>query len=180
MEYPRRIVLDDPKLKKLLLEKEDLILEGREASARIEELEEQMAIKDTEIQALEKKIDLGDLRERAEDITKRFNAVAAEMAAMKKEIYERMNAEMPKEVLKEYDDMKKEKERLEKHRNKLALKVQARSDRVIPMARKLLEPYLRNEYEDYDSLRIENGEVVGTIFSHLEEFKTRHLEKIKK
>ena len=36
-----------------------------------------------------------------------------------------------------------------------------------------MQPYLQDKYDDYDTLRIENGEVVGTLFNHLNDFKER-------
>lgn len=177
MNYPRTVVLEDVKLKKALQEKEDMILIGREVSEEIEDIENDMAIIDTEIQALEKKVDLSDLEPKAQQLTDEMNILMEKMEAAKKEVWDRIRAQVPKEVTDRYEAKKQQKEALEVQRNKIALKVQKKLDRIIPLGRKVMRPFLENEYEDYDSLRIENGEVVGTIFSHLEDFMKRHKEK---
>lgn len=170
MQYPRKIVLKDDKLKELLLAKEELVLKGREKSDEIEAVEREMAEVDLEIQALEKKVDISHIKKEADDITVEFNKALAKMEAIQKKVYEAMKGKIPKGLGENYDLLKKKKDKLENERNKIALKVQQKRDKIIPLGRKLLEPHKQNKYEDYDTLRMENGEIVATIFNHHEDW----------
>lgn len=173
MAYQRTIEIISPKLKKLVEEKGVLIESGRKISERVEELETKMANIDTEMQILEKQVDIKDLDEQAKTITDRFNAVVKEMEILKGRIYERMKEKVPTSLKEEYDKAKKIKEEKEIERNKIALKVQKYNDKIIPLAQKMMKEHILNEYEDVETIKLENGILVGTIFSHLEDFKER-------
>lgn len=176
-EYPRKVTLEDEKLRNLLEQKNDLILTGRETSVEVEIKEDELAAIDKEIQAAEKKADVTEFDKRAKEITKEFNVVIAKMEAVKKEMIAHIKATVPPELYTKYEDKVKEKEELEKKRNKIGLKVQKFNDKIIPWTRKLMRPYLEDTYEDFDSIRIENGIITGTIFNHLEDFKKRFGER---
>lgn len=173
MEYPRTVTLEDKKLRTLLEEKEELILNGREASLEIEEKEKEMQAIDQEIQTSESEVDMTDLLEEAKGITEEFNAVVAKMEASKKAMFDRAKAYVPAELYEKYENKKKEKEDLELERNKIGLKIEQKKDKIIPLVRELMKPYLENEFEDYDSIRLENEKIVGTIFNHLDDFSKR-------
>lgn len=179
MEYPRTVILEDAKLEKLLKEKSDMILEGRKVSEDIDEKEREMDEIDKEVQEVEKKVDIADLRGEADALTARFNALTSEMSEVNNKIRERLHQIVPQELKDKYDNKKKEKEALESKRNKIALRVQKWNDKIIPLARKVMATFIQNEYEDYDSLRIENGKVVGTIFNHFEDWKKIFFSKKK-
>ncbi len=175
--YPRKIVLEDAKLVKLLKEKEEMILNGRVVSEDIDAIEAEMDAIDKEVQAVEATLVADDLKERAAAITDEFNAVMAKMDELKKEHRERLGAIVPAELKEKYDAKKKEKDELEIKRNKIALKAQKWNDKIIPIARRLMSKHIGDTFEDYDTIRIENGEVVATLFSHLEDFKKGYLER---
>lgn len=175
--YPRKIVLEDPKLKKLLVEKQDMILAGREVSQEVEDLEIEMTNIDKEIQELEKTADTDDLKSKTEEITEKFNRVIEEMETVKKSLYERAKLKVPQEIIDKYEGTKKLKEDKEIERNKIALKAQKWTDKIVPIAQKLMKPQLQDEYEDYYGLVLENGEIVGTIFSHRDDFEKRFKTK---
>lgn len=177
-EYPRKIVLDDAKLKKLLTEKSDMIMDGRKVSEDIDAIEAEMNDIDKEVQAVEGGLVAEDLKERANAITVEFNAVMAKMDELKKEHRERLGTIVPQELKDKYDAKKKEKDELELKRNKIALKAQKWNDKIIPLGRKLMKSFIEDEYEDYDTIRVENGEVVATLFSHLDDFK-KNFNKMK-
>ena len=65
-------------------------------------------------------------------------------------------------------------------RNKKALKAQKIKDRIIPIARRLLGEHLQNKYEDFYDIKLINGEMVGTIFSHLGEWNKAFDKKLEK
>jgi hypothetical protein len=51
------------------------------------------------------------------------------------------------------------------------LKAQKYTDKIIPLARKAMSEFLEDQYDDYDSLKLEDGKIVCTIFNHLDEWK---------
>lgn len=171
MEYPRTVSFEDADLRELLKEKNDLILEGREVSVEIEQLEVEMKAADEAITAIEKAVDAKDLNEEADVLTKDMNVVFEKMQDVKKRLGERLKAAVAPEAIAVYENAKNKKEELENKRNKIGLKVQQFNDKIIPITRDLMKPYLNDEFEDYDTVRIEDGKIVGTIFSHMESFK---------
>jgi len=98
---------------------------------------------------------------------------------VKKDIYAKIKAGTPQEMRDKYDTMNKQKEEKEIERNKIALSAQKYNDKIIPLSRELMKPFLEDEFEDYDTIQVKDGEVVCSIFSHLEDFKI-NFNKIKK
>lgn len=178
MEYPRTVILEDGKLKTLLQEKMELVLEGREMSQKIEDVEANMKAIDTEIQTYEKKVDISDLDAKAREITEAMNAIIAQMEGLKKEVKDRIRAGVPDTFYAQYEENEAKKKSLESDRNKTALKIQKKNDKIIPLGQKLMKPHLQDKYEDYDSLRIEDGQIVGSIFSHLAMFNEQFDKRI--
>ena len=167
----KTIKLIDEKLKELLKEKSSLIHTGREKSDDIMKIEEQMAEIDIKLQAEEKKVNLDEFHKKEKAITKRIEKCIADINKVKEEIYAKIKLETPQELRDKYEELKKQKEDKEVERNKVALKAQKYTDLIIPLARKLMTPYLENEYDDYDSLKLENNEIVCSIFNHLDEWR---------
>lgn len=105
-EYPREIILDHPKLKKLLLEKNDMVLAGRELSADIEELEAEMELIDKEIQKQEAKAEVADLKEKANELSDKMGVLVKEMEEVKKTLYERARLEVDEKLISDYENKK--------------------------------------------------------------------------
>lgn len=175
--YPKTIILESDKLRKLLKEKADLVLDGRQVSEEIEAKEIEMEQVDKEIQEVEKAVDSKDLIAKAEAITERFNAILKEMEDLKKENFDRMRAAVPKELPEKYENIKKQKEELENKRNKIGLRIQKFNDKIIPLGQKLMAQYIEDEFDDFDTLRLENEQVVATIFNHIDDAKKLFRER---
>lgn len=171
MTYPKRITLENDKLKTLLTEKAVLITSGRAVSEEIETLEKDMADIDVQIQEVEKTVDLTDLHEREQPLVESVNKTIEEMEAIKKEIYARMKEKVPADLYASYEEKDALKKKKEEERNKIALKAQKYNDKIVPLGRKLMKSHLADEFEDYDTLRLEDGVIVCTIFNHLEDFR---------
>lgn len=178
MDYPRTIVIEEHKLKKLLQEKAEFILRGREKSEAIDLLEAEMDAKDKEIQEIEKSVDLTDIKAEAEVINKEMERVMKLAQEVNQKTFTRLKEKTVVRI-KEYEELKKKKENLENERNKFALKANQKTDKIIPLGQKLMRPFIMDEWEDYDTLCLENGEVTCTIFSHIEDFKKMHRSKKK-
>ncbi len=175
--YPKTITIESDKLKELLTKKGGLIAIGRSKSDEIESIEKQMEELDVKIQAEEKKVDIKDLDEKAKTISAKVDEAIKEMQGIKEEIYARMKAQVPPEFGQQYDELKKKKEDLETERNKIALKAQKFNDKIIPLGKECMKPFLKDQYDDYDSLSLEDDEIVATIFNHLVDFKNNFKKK---
>lgn len=175
--YPKSVKLSNEKLLKLITEKGVLVVKGRAKSEEIELMEKEMAEIDTKLQVEEKKVDITDLLEKEKVISLKVDEAIKEMKAVKLEIFDRMNAQVPPELHTRYDELKKSKEDKETERNKIALKAQKFNDKIIPIGREMMKPFLKDQFEDYDSLYLEDGEIVATIFSHLNDFKSNFKKK---
>ncbi len=175
--YPKTITLESDKLKTLLTKKSELVLTGRAKSEEIEKIEKEMADLDVKLQEEEKKVDITDLNEKQKVIGAKVDEAIKEMNAIKEEIYARMKAKVNPELGTQYDALKKKKEDLESDRKRIALKANKYNDKIIPIGRELMKPHLKDQYEDYDSLYLDNGEIYATIFSHLADFKNNFKKK---
>jgi hypothetical protein len=176
LSYPRPVAIDSPKLKKLLEEKLEMVMNGREISQEVEEIDKEMDLIDKEIQKQELKADIKDLKKMATDITTRFNAIMKEMEDLKATMYKRAKEKVDPSLVQNYESKKKLKEEKETARRKIALKVQKWNDKIIPLSQALMRPELKDEYDDYYGLVLENNEVIGTIFNHKVDFEKRFRE----
>ncbi len=169
--YPKLIKLDNEKLTKLVAEKGVLITEGRKVSEEIEKLEVEMQEIDKQLKELEGAVDLTEFHNKEKEISDEVQKCIDRMNEVQKEIYAKLKESIPEDFGTKYDALKNKKENLENDRNKIALKAQKYNDKIIPLGRKLMKPYLEDHFDDYDSIRLEGNEVVCTIFNHLEDFK---------
>jgi len=175
--YPRTINLESDKLKKFITEKGVLVNKGRAVSEEIEVLEAEMEAINQKLIEEEKKVDITDIIDREKLLVAKVEEAIKEMDVFKKEIFDRMTAQVPPDLRNKYDEVKKTKEDKETERNKIALKAQKFNDKIIPISRDLMKPFLQDMYEDYDSLYIEDDVIVATIFSHLADFKLNFKKK---
>ncbi len=175
--YPKTVTLESDKLKTLLTKKSDLVTIGRAKSEEIEVLEKQMEELDAKIQAEEAKVDISDLNDKQKAIGAKVDEAIVEMTAVKQEIFDRMKTQVDPELGKQYDELKTKKDALEEERNKIALKAQKFNDKIIPIGKELMKPYLVDQYDDFDTLYLEDGEIYATIFNHLNDFRTNFKKK---
>lgn len=169
--YPKTVTIESNKLKELMEKKGELVAIGRGKSEEIEQVEKEMEEIDKKVQEEEAKVDISDLIEKEKEQTLIVEECIEKMKAIKQEIYDRMIKQVPDDLHKKYDELSKKKEDLETERNKIALKCQKYNDKIIPMGRELMKPFLNDQYEDYETLYLDNGEIYATIFSHMQEFK---------
>lgn len=175
--YPKTIKIEDKKLKDLLLKKADLVKTGRGISEEIEKLEADMEATNQELMAEEAKVDVSDLNDKQKAIGAKVDEAIAEMQAVKEEIFARMKEQTPQALRDKYDELKKAKEDKEIERNKIAIKAQKFNDKIIPLGKQMMKPFLEDQYDDYDTLKIEDDEIVATIFNHLVDFKNNFKKK---
>jgi len=177
MLYPKNITIENDKLKDLLTKKGELINRGRAKSEEIEQLEKEMEEVDKQVQEAEAKVEIKDLLMREQVSVKKVEAEIEDMKEIKKEIFDRMIKQVPPELHTKYEELKKKKEDLETERNKIALKAQKFNDKIIPLAKDIMKPFLEDQFDDYDTLQLEGDEIVATIFNHLVDFKNNFKKK---
>jgi len=175
--YPRIIQVENDKLKDLILKKGELVNKGRAKDEEAETLNKQMEEIDVKIQEEEKKADIKDLLAKEKKISKTVDKAIVDMQEIKQEIFDRIKAQVTPELYTNYEALEKQKEEKEAERNKCAMKAQKYNDKIIPLAREMMKPFLEDVYEDYDSLYVEDGEIVATIFSYLNDFKINFKRK---
>lgn len=175
--YPKNITIESDKLKDLLIKKEELITKGRAKSDEIIKIEQEMLEIDVKLQEEEKKVDISDLDDKQKAIGAKVDEAIKEMEAVKKEIFDRMTKQTNPELRTQYEEMRKSLDTLENDRNKIALKAQKYNDKIIPLGRELMKPFLEDQYEDYDTIQLVDGEITATIFSHLASFKANFKKK---
>lgn len=175
--YPKTVIIESDKLKSLLQKKGELITIGRAKSEEIEKLEKEMEETDKLIQEAEAKVDIADINEKQKVIGIRVDEAIEEMEALKKEIFDRMMAQTSPELRTKYDELRKKKEELETERNKTALKAQKYNDKIIPLAKEQMKPFLEDQYDDYDTLQLQGDEIVATIFNHLIDWRNNFKKK---
>lgn len=179
MTYPRQHTIDNPKLKSLLEKKRTLILEGRELTQDIEDIENGNKEIDQQIQKLESEVDIKEFEIEAQAITERMKAIMMEAEEVQNKIYAKLKAEIPPELGEKYDKNKTLQEELENKRNKVGLKIQKTKDLIVPLVQKEARSLLQDEFEDFSDVRLENGEVVIDIISHFENWKEARNKKLK-
>jgi len=179
MEYPKIIKLENEELKNLIEEKSKLVNEGRAKSEEIEKLENEMAETEKLLVEEEKKVDLSQFKKKEKSITKRMEKCLADINDIKKAIYEKIRKETPQELRDKYDDIELKKKEKETERNKIALQAQKFNDKIIPLSRELMTPFLTDSFDDFDTIMIKDGEMVASIFNHIEDFKI-NFNKVKK
>jgi predicted nucleic acid-binding Zn-ribbon protein len=167
------------KILSLLQQKDDLVKEGRGVSKKIEKLDAKIKVCEDQEKAITLKIEPKELGEKAEKLKAEINELIKKFEKVASDItLEKMNG-IPKDLEKKHRDFLADKEKLERERNKIALKVQKVKDRVVPLIKKEIEPQLK-EYEDIETAVVKGGLVEVTTFSHLEEFKAQFKAKNKK
>lgn len=160
----------DQTIVSLIKEQGLLVEKGRGFSNQIEQIEKRI----TELDTLEKeyttKCEPKALIEKGDAIYKKIQELSKELAVIGKEIEETKIASIPIDMYNEHYALRDKKEKLERERNKVALKIQKMKDKLIPKIQKLVKPHLE-EYEDIEKSDIKNNELIVYIYNRLEEFK---------
>lgn len=167
------IEIENKNIADLINLKDTLVDEGRAVTALIEK--EEKKIKDFENK--EKKI-TGSvkpdpvLKAEGDALVKVFNDTLKRLEEVGQLIEAEKMKAIPKELETEHKISLKEKEKLERERNKIALKIQKVKDRVISAIQKHVKPLLK-EYDDIETAKVIKGKVVIETFNHLADWKKK-------
>lgn len=172
MKYPKIVKLDDPKLKGLIVQKGDLILEGRKKSEEIDLIKESQEAVNKQLIEAESKVEIKDLHEKGNNIVKQMEKLADDLNVIKQEVFDRVKAYTDQSMRDQYETLDKQRKKAENDLNKIGHKVQKVKDKILPLVQKLGSPHLEDEFEDYATTRLDDdGTPILEIFSHLENWK---------
>ncbi len=107
MTYPRKIKIENEKLKQLLAEKDTLVMQGRKLNETIETYVENMKEVENKLIEEEKKVDISIFATEAEECTNEMNALMAKMQAVQKKMFDYIRENTPQELRTEYEVIEK-------------------------------------------------------------------------
>jgi len=165
------IILENRRVFDYITQKDELVTEGRKISGEIDKLE----VKIKRFEIMEKRvtgkvIPPKELTDRGDDLVKQATKMEQEIEEIVQKINDFKLEAVPKEMKEKHLALLKDREVLERDRNKIALKVQKVKDRLIPIIQKEVKPLL-GEYDDIETAKAKDGKVEISTFNRLEEFK---------
>ncbi len=166
------ITLENKKVHDFIVAKDTLVAEGRKISQKIEDTEKQIAaFEEKERKITAKVIPPKELTDRGDTVVKEMMKHEDELNKIGKQINDFKLEAVPKEMKESHIKLLKEKEVLERDRNKIALKVQKLKDRIVPVVQKAIKPLLKDEFDDVSTAKAKDGKVIIETFSWLEDWK---------
>jgi predicted nucleic acid-binding Zn-ribbon protein len=165
------IKLDEPKVYALVKEKDSLVNEGRALSKKIDSISIAIKAIDDEERKITDKVLPKDLLIRGEALKAEINKKVEELGKIGDEIAKAKIDAIPKELKDRHYSLRADRERMEKERNKIGLKIQKVKSKLVPMVQKAAKPFLKDEFEDFDTAKIVGKQVHVSTFSHLENWK---------
>lgn len=171
------IEIDNRKLHDLIIQKDDLVTEGRDLTVEIEKSDKKIEM----FEKRERKITAAiapdaALKLEGDALAKIFETTLARLEEIGNEIQKMKLSAIPSELELEHKAEMKNKERLERDRNKIALKIQKIKDKVIPIIQKEVKPQLK-EYDDIETAQAKSGKVFVTTFNHLADWTRKFKAK---
>jgi len=167
------ITLDNQRLHDYIVEKDAIVKAGRGISRQIEDIERRVkAFEEKEKKITAKIVPPQELVDKGDALVKQITALNTELTKIATEINDSKLSAIPKEMKDEHMALLKEKEQLERDRNKMALKVQKIKDKIIPVVQKVVKPLLK-EYDDIETAQTKDGKVVIKTFNYLDDFKKK-------
>lgn len=167
------ITLENKKLHDLIVQKDAEVDIGRGISRKIEAIETKIKrFEQKEKTITAKVIPPKELTDRGDAIVREVTKLQTELTKIANQINDSKLAAIPEDMKEEHMALLKEREKLERGRNKIALKVQKIKDKLIPIVQREVKPLLK-EYDDIETARAKDGKVVISTFNHLEEFKRK-------
>ncbi len=165
------IEIENKKLHDWIVDKDVQVQKGRAISRTIESLDVKIKrFEDKEKKITMKVIPPQELTDRGEEIVKTVQTLDEELNVIIAKINAAKLEAVPVDMKHDHMALLKEREKLERDRNKVALKVQKIKDRCVPVIQKEVKPLL-GEYEDIETAKIKDGKVVIATFDRLEDFK---------
>lgn len=167
------ITLDNPKLHDLIVTKDALVTDGRAVSQKIEAIDTKIKVfEEKEKKITAKVIPPKELTDKGDALVVEITKKHTELQKIADAINKSKLDAIPEDMKNDHKQLLKDKEVLERDRNKIALKVQKVKDKIIPIVQKEVKPLLQ-EYDDIETAKTKDGKVVIATFNHLEDFKSK-------
>lgn len=167
------ITLKNKKLVEWITEKDVLVSEGRKMSIELEKIEKEIKEHQNKEKEITGKIEPDEkLKEEGDLLVKEIEKKIKRLGELGAEIEEKKLDAIPKDIKEHHQELLKKREQLQREQNKIALKVQKIKDRVIPLIQREVKPLLQ-EYDDIETAKVKDDEVIINTFNHLEEFKKK-------
>lgn len=166
------IEIKNEKLYKYLIEKDQIVKEGRAISVELEALEKKIASYENKEKVITSRVEPKELIEKIGILSKTIESMMKELDDVADEIKKQKLAAIPEKIKTEHTALLAKRKELETERNKKALAVQKIKDRATPIIQKETKKFLK-EYEDLETAIPKDGVVLVKTFSHLEDFKNR-------
>lgn len=165
--------LNNKKLHDWIVQKDALVNDGRKISGEIEKIEAKVKVFEDKEKAITGKVEVPkELIEKGNKLANEIESKIKELGVIGNEVENIKLAAIPEEMKKEHQALLKDKEALERDRNKIALKVQKIKDRIIPVIQKEVKPLLE-KYDDIETAKTKDGMVVISTFNYIEEYKKK-------
>ncbi len=171
------IEIDNQKLVELITSKDDEVTKGRALTVEIEKVEKKIEM----YEKREKKITAAvapdpELKKEGDALAQQVEAIMTRLQEIGNAINKAKLDAIPKDLELEHKAALKEKETLERDRNKCALRIQKIKDKVIPIIQKECKPLLK-EFDDIETAQVKNGKVFVTTFNHLADWTRKFKAK---
>ncbi len=168
------IELTNKKLHDYIVDKDKLVDVGRKLSRDIEMVEAKIKrIEEKERRITAKVIPPKEMTDKGDALVAEVTRINTELTKIANDINDSKLAAIPADMKKDHMELLKQRESLERERNKIALKVQKIKDRVIPIVQREVKPLLLDEYDDIETAKAKDGKVMITTFNHLVDFKKK-------
>jgi hypothetical protein len=166
------IELNNPKLYKLIQEKDALVKSGRKISSELETVQFKIDKLVDKEKIITGKHDNKDLMTQGEIIRLELERTMKKYDDIAEKIRLDKLAQIPKTIEEEHKALMKKRSDLEAERNKIALKIQKYKDKIVPTLKKSIKPFLK-EYDDTETVEIKDGKILVKTFNYLEDFKSK-------
>ena len=157
----------------MIVTKDELVNVGRGISREIDSIEIKIKRFENREKAITAKIiPPKELTDRGNELVKEVTKLNTELTKIANQINDSKLAGIPEDMKTEHMQLLKDREKLERDRNKIALKVQKIKDKIIPIVQKEVKPLL-GEYDDIETAKAKDGIVVVETFNHLNDFMSK-------
>lgn len=164
--------LDNKKIHDFIVTKDALVNDGRKISQKIDDADKKIAEFEVKERAITSKVEVKELEAKGNALNDECQKKFEELQKIVKEIEEVRLSAIPKDMKDAHVALMKEREQLERDRNKIFLKVQKIKDKLVPLIQKEVKPLLK-EYDDIETAKTRDGMVIISTFNHLQEFKNK-------
>lgn len=175
----REIKVYSAKILKLLDDKAELVRIGRKESEKIEEISKEIEELNKEEKKIVETVEPKELIEEGEALNTKIQEDIKRLQKIGEEIENKKIESIPKEMKDKHYALRDSREKLERERNKIALKVQKIKDRVIPLIQKEALKNGLAETEEITEAVPKEGAVSIKIVDVVEQFKQTFIKNRK-